>query len=170
MNNNSFNPNGRTIYFDMDGTIADLYGVTDWLNKLRSYDVTPYNEAATMNNLDEVCELCSKLQAQFQFKIGIISWCSKETTKSYDKEIRKAKLEWLSQNFGCRIDEIHIIKYGSRKDYIAKDKNGIIFDDDENVRKKWRGIAINPNETEIATFLRNLLSICEQTENFAIFN
>ena len=26
------------IWFDMDGTIADLYGVEDWLPKLRAYD------------------------------------------------------------------------------------------------------------------------------------
>lgn len=69
----------------------------------------------------------------------------------------------------CRIDELHIVQYGCRKDYVAEDKNGIIFDDSESVRKKWRGISVNPNETDIVTFLQNLLTICEQTENFAIF-
>lgn len=162
-------PHGRTIYFDMDGTIADLYGVPNWLPKLRSCDSSPYYEAEPMNDLDRISELCAKLQAQFQFRIGIISWCSMETQPSYDKEIRRAKREWLSKNFMCRIDELHIVKYGTRKDYIAEDKNGIIFDDDEKVRKKWRGISVNPNETEIVKFLENLLQICEVTENFAIF-
>lgn len=161
--------NGRTIYFDMDGTIADLYGVKDWLSKLESYDSSPYREAATMNKLDEVCELCSKLQAQFQFRIGVISWLADNASHEYKIEVRRIKKEWLSKNFMCRIGELHIVQYGCRKDYVAEDKNGIIFDDSESVRKKWRGISVNPNETDIVTFLQNLLTICEQTENFAIF-
>ena len=29
------------IWFDMDGTIANLYGVENWLPMLRAYDPTP---------------------------------------------------------------------------------------------------------------------------------
>ena len=35
----------KEIVFDMDGTIADLYGVENWLPKLRAYDPTPYQTA-----------------------------------------------------------------------------------------------------------------------------
>ena len=31
-----------TIYFDMDGTIADLYGVNNWLHRIRTYDAKIY--------------------------------------------------------------------------------------------------------------------------------
>ena len=31
-----------TINFDMDGTIADLYGVKNWLPYLEAEDTTPY--------------------------------------------------------------------------------------------------------------------------------
>ena len=31
-----------TINFDMDGTIADLYGVKNWLSYLEAEDTTPY--------------------------------------------------------------------------------------------------------------------------------
>ena len=31
----------KAIYFDMDGTIADLYAVDGWLDMLRAYDPTP---------------------------------------------------------------------------------------------------------------------------------
>lgn len=117
----------KTIYFDMDGTIAGLYEVENWLQKIRSYDSSPYKAATAINKLDEVCELCSKLQAQFQFRIGVISWLAGNSTPEYDREVRKVKKEWLSKNFPCRIDELHIIKYGSRKDYVAKDKKGVIL-------------------------------------------
>lgn len=31
----------KKIYFDMDGTIANLYAVEGWLPMLRAYDPTP---------------------------------------------------------------------------------------------------------------------------------
>ena len=36
------------IYFDMDGTIADLYGVENWLNDLRTERTTPYEIATPL--------------------------------------------------------------------------------------------------------------------------
>ena len=58
-------------------------------------------------------------------------------------------------------DEIHIVKYGTRKDYIAKDKEGIIFDDDAKVREKWRGEAINPNTEDIIEILKKLTELTD---------
>ena len=34
----------KAIYFDMDGTIADLYAVDGWLADLRSENVRPYRQ------------------------------------------------------------------------------------------------------------------------------
>ena len=34
----------RTIVFDMDGTIADFYGVDGWLDYLKAENTTPYEE------------------------------------------------------------------------------------------------------------------------------
>ena len=41
----------RTIWFDMDGTIANLYGVDNWLPMLREYNPAPYAEAEVMLNM-----------------------------------------------------------------------------------------------------------------------
>ena len=41
----------RTIFFDMDNTIAALYDVPNWLPKLRAYDPSPYAEAKAMWNM-----------------------------------------------------------------------------------------------------------------------
>ena len=35
----------KAIFWDMDGTIADLYNVPNWLDKLRAEDTSPYREA-----------------------------------------------------------------------------------------------------------------------------
>ena len=38
----------KTAYFDMDGTIADFYGVDNWLDYLTNYDTYPYRSARPM--------------------------------------------------------------------------------------------------------------------------
>ena len=67
-----------------------------------------------------------------------------------------AKKEWLVKNLPIIFDELHFVQYGKRKDYVVKDKNGIIFDDDKTVREKWRGISYNPQEQNIIDILFNL--------------
>ena len=47
-------PKMYTIYFDMDGTIADLYNVENWLPKLRAEDASPYVEAEIMVDASEL--------------------------------------------------------------------------------------------------------------------
>ena len=149
------------IYFDMDGTIADLYGVDDWLPKLRSEDATPYIDAEPLVNCEELESLLIDLQ-NLGIKIGIISWLAKNSSKSYDKKVRIAKQDWLTDKFPkIQFDEIHIVKYGTRKDYIAKDKNGFLFDDDERVRKDWKGFAINPETADIVEILTHLVELSE---------
>ena len=38
----------KKIWFDMDGTIADLYGVENWLDYLLNGDAFPYKAAAPL--------------------------------------------------------------------------------------------------------------------------
>lgn len=147
------------VYFDMDGTIADLYNYTGWLEELRAERATPYKEAATMVDTEEAVPLLLELQ-RLGVKIGVISWLSMGSSIEYKKEVTKAKREWLSTHFaGIVFDEMHFVQYGTRKDYIAKNKNGILFDDSAEVREKWRGMAINPQEKNICEVLKSLLSI-----------
>ena len=42
------------IWFDMDGTIANLYGVENWLPMLRAYDPTPYANAVPLLRLSRL--------------------------------------------------------------------------------------------------------------------
>ena len=150
-----------TIYFDMDGTIANLYGVENWLSQLRAEDATPYAEAAPLVDMGELQLYLSILQNR-GYKIGVISWLAKGSSKTYDKAVRKTKIEWLRATLPeIQFDEIHIVKYGTRKDYVAKDKNGIIFDDDERVRENWRGLSINPNTEDIIEKLKEIKKMSE---------
>ena len=63
--------------FDMDGTIADLYGVENWLPMIRAYDATPYREAKPLLNLSALARQLNAAQRKGA-KLVIISWASKD--------------------------------------------------------------------------------------------
>lgn len=149
----------KTIYFDMDGTIADLYGVDNWLSKLRAEDKTPYAEAEPLVDVAEFTMALNYLQG-IGYKLGIISWLSKDSSDFYKKEVRATKLEWLNDKFPeIKFDEIHIVQYGYRKDYVANDKMGMLFDDSKEVREKWRGTAYDVDNVDIMTILNKLIEV-----------
>ena len=81
--------NIQTIYFDMDGTIADLYNVENWLPKLRAFDESPYVDALPMVDMEKLSHALRNLQ-KHGYKIGIISWLSKGSTKEYNAKVHKA--------------------------------------------------------------------------------
>lgn len=92
----------KMAYFDMDGTIANFYGVDGWLDCLMAHDPRPYTIAEPLFTAEQFAKIVQILQAQ-GFGIGIISWCSKENHKGFNAEIRKAKKEWLAKFFSlCR--------------------------------------------------------------------
>lgn len=127
----------KAIYFDMDGTLANLYGVDDWLTKLREYNATPYAEAAVMLNMQALAHRLNRLQAN-GYTIGIISWLSKESNPEYDEAVTAEKLAWLGKHLkSVEWDEIHITAYGKRKSKLAQIKGGYLFDDNESVRREW---------------------------------
>jgi hypothetical protein len=146
----------RMIYFDMDGTIADLYAVKNWLPRLQAEDAAPYLEAKPMCDMNILSELLIEAKVQ-GYGIGIITWLAKDATKAYKKAIKQAKKQWLNNYLGVELDEAHFIQYGTRKDYVAKDKKGIIFDDDKRVRMWWKGEAYNPTEQNIIEVLQGVI-------------
>lgn len=145
----------NTIYFDMDGTIANLYGVENWLNDLINSDVRPYREAKPLLNFSQFAKLLHKLQDN-GYKIGIISWLSKNGTASYNTQVTATKLAWLEKHLpSVQWDEIHIVNYGTPKSTCSTFENAILFDDEERNRNEWNGIAYDVNE--IINTLKSLL-------------
>ena len=133
------------IYFDMDGTIANLYAVDGWLEALRAEKATPYEQAATMLNMSLLARYLNKLQAR-GIEIGVISWLSKVSTKAYDKRVTEAKLSWLKLHLpSVKWDEIIIVSYGTIKAQFATSDEDILFDDEEQNRDTWTGKAYEPH-------------------------
>ena len=145
----------RTIWFDMDGTIADLYNVENWLSKLRSYDPSPYAEAKVMLNMSLLARYLNKLQ-KLGYWIGIISWASKDSTTEYDKAVADAKREWLKIHLSSvTFNEILITPYGVPKELWMNTTDDILFDDNEEIRGEWDGEAYEP--IEIFSVLSSLI-------------
>jgi len=142
------------ICFDMDGTIANLYGVQDWLPKLIAGDETPYEEATVLLNMNTLAKILNKLQRK-GYEIGIITWLAKNGTEEYGKKVAKAKKKWLKKHLKTvQFNFIEIVNYGTDKNIVNTGKNDILFDDEEKNRTQWNGQAFDVNN--IIEVLRGL--------------
>lgn len=145
------------IVFDMDGTIADLYGVENWLEMLRAEDDTPYRVAKPLYLMEELNLVLNQLK-EIGYKIAVTSWLSMGGSEEYNNKVRKAKTEWLDR-YGFPYDELHLVKYGTTKANCTrgKCKNQILVDDNEKVRKGWKlGLTINAKDDNIIVELMKL--------------
>ena len=143
-----------TIWFDMDGTIADLYSVENWLPMLRAYDPTPYAEAKPLVHMSTLARLLHKAQAN-GYKVGVISWGSKCSTPAYDTAVTAAKVAWLRKHLpSVKWDEIHVVPYGTPKQSFARSDADVLFDDEERNRTNWGENAYT--EKEIFEVLKTL--------------
>lgn len=130
-----------TINFDMDGTIADLYGVENWLDDLIASNTRPYEIAKPLLNLSALARRLNTLQRR-GYRIAIISWLSKSGTAEYNEAVAKAKIDWLTTHLASvRFDEIHIVEYGTPKQNFLHNPTDILFDDEERNRLAWTGNA-----------------------------
>lgn len=131
------------INFDMDGTIANLYGVNGWLDAILNEETTPYREAKPLVNMARLAKALNKAQRKGN-KLRVISWTAKGGTTKYNKAVTAVKIEWLNAHLpSVNWDEIKIVAYGTPKSECG---NGILFDDEEPNRIEWKGKAYEPNK------------------------
>lgn len=125
-----------TVYFDMDGTLFNLYGVDNWLEKLQAEDNSPYLEAEPLIDFIKFGKLIGEMQEK-GIEVGIISWLAKNSTREYKAKVRKAKRKSL-EKIPVKFDVVHLVQYGTEKQRVAKNQNyRIIFDDDDTVLRNW---------------------------------
>lgn len=125
----------QAIYFDMDGTIANLYNVEGWEGKLRAEDASPYADAAPMVNMVRLATIIAKLRSN-GVKVGVISWGAMGGTVEYTREVKRVKMAWCKR-WGLAFDEFHVVKYNTPKHRVAKCKRSILVDDNSEVRQAW---------------------------------
>lgn len=152
----------KTLVFDMDGTIADLYGVNGWLEDIIDNNARPYAIAKPLVNMFSLVEIL-KVFKSIGWKIVVTSWLAKNSNAEYDRKVTNAKIEWLKKyNFPC--DEINIVKYGTVKTTCTKKIGGyqILIDDEKPNRDSWNlGDTINSTENLIKSLIDLLLNEIE---------
>ena len=79
------------IYFDLDGTFANLYEYNDWRRHLTLESIAPYEFCPPMVNMELLKEL---LQNPIFNSVNIISWTAKHGTTEYNRKTRYAKIRW----------------------------------------------------------------------------
>lgn len=152
----------KYLCFDMDGTIADLYGVENWLSMLRAENPKPYMTAKPMWDMERLNNALFKAKKK-GIKICVITWFSMNSSREYKKEVRQAKKNWLKeQNFP--FDKFHAVQYGTTKgdcirSIIKSNESATLFDDNEKVRKGWHlGETVDPTVTDIIEYIEGLVS------------
>ena len=141
------------IWLDMDGTIANFYGVEGWLNYLQNEDTTPYSIAKPLVNMSLLARYLNKLQSQGH-EIGIISWGSKHGSDDFLVKTGCAKFHWLNKHLpSVNFNYIKIEHYGTNK--LEVTGGGILFDDEKGNRDTWGEGAYEPEK--IFEILNNLI-------------
>jgi len=141
------------INFDMDGTIADFYGVENWLQYLMERNPLPYEIAKPLVNMSVLARRLNSLQRK-GYKVNIISWLSKCSDNDFDNAVTVAKVKWLRKHLpSVHWDSINIVRYGTPKNTIGC---GVLFDDEEPNRKMWGDGAYD---------VHNILEILKEIEN-----
>ena len=135
-----------TINFDLDGTIADLYGVENWLPMLIAEDETPYIIAKPLLKLNILARMLNNLQ-KVGYDLAVISWLAKGGSVDYNERVTNAKLDWLANHLpSVHWDNINIVEYGTPKEQFCETPFDILFDDEEQNRENWNGIAFDVDD------------------------
>lgn len=150
----------KYLVFDMDGTIADFYGVKDWKHYLDDLqDATPYRIAKPIYTPAVLNKLLMNMKKN-GYKIIVVSWLSRVATdKTFHQRIIEAKKEWLTKTqFPC--DDAIFLNYGENKEDAVKNLSGIkiLIDDSDDVLATWSGMKIDAKNN----ILPVLSSLCEE--------
>ena len=133
------------ICFDMDGTIADLYGVENWLEYLLAENTKPYEIAKPLVNMSALARRLNNLQRK-GYEVGVISWTSKGGSAEYNAKVETAKRAWLQKHLASvKFDFIVVVPYGYNKAAFANSEKDVLFDDENKNRENWRGVAYDVN-------------------------
>lgn len=150
----------KMIVFDMDGTLCDLYGVHDWLRKLRNSDPSPYRDADPIWDMDQLVGILEQLQHK-GIEIAVVTWLGIGATPEYKRATTAVKRDWLRQ-YNFPVDHFHAVQYGATKANsirakLAPGDEAILIDDDAKVRRGWSlGPTVNPTVENILDILKGL--------------
>ena len=127
----------KKIYFDMDGTVYDLYGMENWLEMLRNEEKGAFTLGNALVDMVALKEVCLRLIAK-GYQIGIITWLPMGASLEYCEICTKEKREWAENNMPY-ISEFYALEYGVPKQYAPARRAAEMWlvDDNKEVREMW---------------------------------
>lgn len=130
----------KWLWFDMDGTIYNLYDIPNWLDKLEHGDMSVFLDwEHHRRSLNKIIDVCINLRKN-GWHIGVISWAPKGVDKSNPtfNYCANAKRLWLTFKF-MPCDKVHILEYGTPKESVVNSMvRNVLVDDNAEVRKAFR--------------------------------
>lgn len=143
------------IYFDLDGTVYNLYGVNEWEPKLRAENPNVFREGSFIGDYQEFMNICNKLlEKGVQF--GVITWLPMQASPEYEVECELVKREWV-QRYMPFVSEFIAQSYGVPKQnaIIKRAKTMYLLDDNTEICEMWQTekmrVAVNVNKGERTT-------------------
>lgn len=124
------------IYFDMDGTVYDLYALPNWLQLLQSESTDAFTQGKPMFR-DEFYDVVSALLAK-GVSFGVITWLPMQASDEYAQACEKVKREWCKK-FLPFISTFQAQPYGvPKQNAIEKHASTeFLLDDNEEVGAMW---------------------------------
>ncbi len=147
----------KECYFDLDGTIYDLYGMKDWLERIENEKPNTFTDGKFIVNYNEFMECVKQLEEQ-GYTFNVISWLPYDITYNYKKKCEQEKRNWIKK-FLPFVKKVEVQSYGILKHTHVE--SGILIDDNEKICRHWRNenrIALNVNkEFNVIKALKKLI-------------
>lgn len=127
----------KKIYFDMDGTVYNLYGMENWLEMLRNEEKGAFTLGKPLVDMDRLKRVCMELIG-IGYQIGIITWLPMGASLEYCEVCTEEKRNWAEENMPY-ISEFYALEYGTPKQYAPARRAAEMWlvDDSKEVREMW---------------------------------
>lgn len=127
----------KKIYFDMDGTVADLYGEKNWLNNLRNEREGSFINLRPLVDMNELAMVCHQLM-NLGYSFGVITWLPMGASYEFERVCEEEKRAWVEE-FMPWVSEFYTQSYGVPKQYAPSKRAAemILVDDNAEVRAMW---------------------------------
>lgn len=155
------------VCFDLDGTLFDLYGKSNWLELLETECAGAFKGNFLPEiNVSELLKVTAKLRG-FGVEFEVITWLPKNATKSYEEICTAEKMQWCNENLPF-VSRVICQSYGipKQKAIVKSAKTMILIDDNKEVCELWetakqrKAINVNKDYTAVKA-LQELLKRLE---------
>ena len=153
----------KKIYFDLDGTLYNLYQYKNWLSCLRNEDPAPFQmgKGGALVDLKELQKIANEgLKKGIVF--GVITWLPMFASEEFEEVCTKAKRKWVNK-FLPFVTEFYAQSYGVPKQYAPskRAKEMYLFDDNADVLSMWeteqQRIAVNVSKNNLLEELKKIV-------------